>query len=68
MPPPPNRVKIGLRTRKIIRKFRTTHFPLAEQKVLSEFKKQRAKGLKVNGKWFQVKMRQMIRSFMVILQ
>ena len=42
-----------------MRKFRSKHFPLAEQKVLSEFKTQRAEGLKVNGKWFQVKMRQM---------
>ena len=38
------------RTRKIMRKFRSTYFPSAEQNVLSEFEKQKAKGLKVNGK------------------
>eukprot|EP00794_Sanderia_malayensis_P001547 gene1547-1710_t len=49
------------RTRRLLRKYRYKQYPLAEQNIVSEFRKQRSVGMKVNGRWFTIKMRRAIR-------
>ena len=50
-------------SRRITRKFKLQHFPVAEKKLVEEFRKRRASGFKVGHKWLKIKMKQMIRTF-----
>ena len=50
-------------SRRITRKFKLQHFPVAERKLLEKFRKCRASGFKVGHKWLKIKMKQMIRTF-----
>ena len=50
-------------SRRITRKFKLQHFPIAEKKLPEEFRKRRASGFKVGHKWLKIKMKQMIRTF-----
>ena len=51
------------RTRRLLRKYRSKLYPLAEQTIVSEFRKQRAVGMKVSGRWFKIKMKKAVREF-----
>ena len=49
------------RTRKRLRNYRLKKYPLAVQRVVSEFRKRRSEGIKVSGRW--LKMKQTLRTF-----
>ena len=51
------------RTRRRLRNYYLKKNPLAEQKLLSDFRKHRSRGLKVGGRWLKIKMRQSLRLF-----
>ena len=51
------------RTRRRLRNYYLKNYPLAEQKLLSDFRKHRSRGLKVGGRWLKIKMRQSLRLF-----
>ena len=42
-------------SRRITRKFKLQHFPVAEKKLLEEFRKRRVSGFKVGHKWLKYK-------------
>eukprot|EP00112_Aurelia_sp_Birch-Aquarium-sp1_P024456 Seg7753.1 transcript_id=Seg7753.1/GoldUCD/mRNA.D3Y31 product="hypothetical protein" protein_id=Seg7753.1/GoldUCD/D3Y31 len=50
------------RTRRNLRKFAMISYPLAESSLLSEFRDRRKQGVKVNGKWFRIKMKKHIKN------